>query len=86
MNRVCSTCRGAWEPEHRCAADIVVSGDGTPFCSVYVLNFLTDAAKQWRAQNLPADAITFGPDGIVVEHRYVRDIVEGAINDGLEVR
>ena len=29
--------------------------------------------------------MTWGADGVVVEHRYIGDIAQGAVNDGLEV-
>ena len=52
--------------------------------SIYLLIPQTDAAKEWVEDNLPDDAQTFGA-GIVVEHRYIYDIVNGIRGDGLEV-
>jgi hypothetical protein len=42
----------------------------------------TDAARDWVAENLPADAQTFGA-GICIEPRYFGDIAYGAQEDGL---
>jgi hypothetical protein len=54
--------------------------------SIWTLNFLSEAGRQWRDDHLPDDAQTWGPNGVVVELRYLRDIVEGMNKDGLEVR
>ena len=61
--------------------DFEISGGGT----VYLLHPLTRAARAWVAEHLPADATWFG-GAVVVEHRYIGDIVGGAIGDGLVVR
>jgi hypothetical protein len=52
--------------------------------SIFVLRALTDAAREWVAENVDPDAMTWGADGTVIEHRYVRDIVAGAQRDGLK--
>lgn len=52
--------------------------------SVTVLTPLTVAARDWVAEHLPDDALTFGR-GIVIEPRYVAPILEGIADDGLEV-
>lgn len=68
----------------RTIADFFVTGEG-PFTTVYLLHPLTDAAHEWVAEHLPEDAQRLG-NAIAVEHRYIRDIVDGARNDGLAVR
>ena len=65
-------------------ADFLVTGEG-PFTTVYLLHPLTDAAREWVAEHIPDDAQRLG-NAIAVEHRYIRDIVDGARNDGLAVR
>jgi hypothetical protein len=45
---------------------------------------ISDAAKEWVEEHLPEDRQYFGK-AVVIEHRYVDDIVNGIINDGLEV-
>lgn len=52
--------------------------------SLFLLIPQTDAANQWVDDNLPEDVTRFGR-GIVVEHRYISDIVDGIRGDGLEV-
>jgi len=52
--------------------------------SIYLLRPLTEAARDWCNDNLPDDAPTFG-HAYAIEHRYIRDIVEGALADGLSV-
>lgn len=61
--------------------DFEVSGGGT----VYLLHPLTRAAHAWVEEHLPTDAMRLG-DAVVVEHRYIRDIVGGVVRDGLAVR
>jgi len=61
--------------------DFEVSGGG----SVYLLRPLTRAAHAWVDDHLPDDA-TWSCGAVVVEHRYIGEIVGGAIDDGLAVR
>lgn len=61
-------------------ADFTVQNEG----SIFLLRPLTEAARDWVAEHIPADAQTFG-DAIVIEHRYIGDIVDGAQRDGLTV-
>jgi len=61
-------------------ADLRVADHG----SIFLLRGETPAGRDWIGENIPGDAMTFGP-AIVVEHRYILDIVQGAMNDGLEV-
>lgn len=63
-------------------ADVVAHDHG----SIWTLHFRTEAGKEWRAEHLPGDALTWGVDGVVVEPRYVGAILEGAHEDGLAVR
>jgi len=60
--------------------DLGVSFDG----SLYLLSPLTDVGAEWIFEHIPEDAQTWG-DAVVVEHRYIFDIVEGAQADGLTV-
>jgi hypothetical protein len=60
--------------------DFVVENHGTNF----LLQPLTRAAISWVEVNLPEDHLTFG-NVVVVEHRYIADIVRGAQNDGLVI-
>lgn len=53
--------------------------------SVVILHALTQVAEQWVEDYLPADRLTWGRTGTVVEPRYVGDIVDGIQNDGLEI-
>lgn len=62
-------------------ADLSIENHG----SIFILRAISDDGKQWVADHIPADAQTWGRDGVVVEHRYIGDIAQGAINDGLEV-
>jgi hypothetical protein len=61
-------------------ADLVFQNHG----SIFVCIPDTDEGKDWIDQNISDDAMPWGR-GIVIEHRFVGDIIQGAINDGLEV-
>lgn len=50
--------------------------------SIWLLYTQTGRADIWCADHLPDDVMTHGR-AFVVEHRYVRDIIEGASRDGL---
>ena len=60
--------------------DFIVSNHG----SIYLLEPLTEAGRQWSDDHLPDDAQMFG-NAVVVEHRYIEDIVLGIQDDGLTV-
>jgi hypothetical protein len=57
--------------------DLTVQNEG----SIFILRALTDNGKQWVAEHVPEDAQTWG---VVVEHRYIADIVHDGIRNGLE--
>jgi hypothetical protein len=69
---------GSSPPPH---PDLLVSGGG----SVYLLFATSAAGASWIAEHIPDDAQWFG-GGVAVEHRYIADIVTGAVADGLRVR
>lgn len=52
--------------------------------SIFLLTPHTDAAEEWIAEHLPEDRMSAGPS-VVVEHRYIEDIVAGIQSDGLTV-
>ena len=52
--------------------------------SLFLLIPCNDSANDWIEQNLSPDRLTFGR-GVVVEPRYIGDIVRGAMADGLVV-
>lgn len=52
--------------------------------SICLLVPMTEAAEVWAADHLPENAMTWGP-GVVVEPRYVANIVEGIEDAGLSV-
>lgn len=53
--------------------------------TIFLLHPLTAAAREWIAEHISDDAQRFG-DAVVVEHRYIGDIIDGIKGDGLEVR
>ena len=52
--------------------------------SIFLLRPISPAAFEWIKEHIPDDAQYFG-NAVVVEHRYIEDIVDGIQNDGLEV-
>lgn len=52
--------------------------------SITVLTPLTDAAKEWIDEHLPAETQFFG-HGACIEPRYAGDILRGLQDDGLTV-
>jgi hypothetical protein len=61
--------------------DFTVSNHG----SIFLLQAHTPEANQWIEDHLPEDRQTFG-GAVVVQHRYIGQIVEGAVEAGLAVR
>jgi hypothetical protein len=62
--------------------DASVTGDGG---SLFLVHPLSDAAKQWIEENVQEDAQWFGRY-LVVEHRFIRNLVTGMLEAGLEVQ
>lgn len=62
-------------------ADLHVANHG----SIFLLKATSKAGKAWIDDNIPDDAMWFG-GAVVVEHRYISDIVNGAQSDGLTVK
>lgn len=61
--------------------DLLVSGGG----SLYLLFATSLRGETFIDEHIPTDAQWFA-GGVAVEHRYIGDIVAGAISDGLRVR
>ena len=59
--------------------DVQVTNHG----SIFIISPQTRAAMEWAREHL-AKAQRFG-FGYAVEHRYVGDVVQGMIDDGLKV-
>ena len=53
--------------------------------SLCVLTPTTDAAEDWAAEHLPADAQGWGLTGIVVAPRFMQDIILGIADAGLTI-
>lgn len=58
--------------------DFTVSNHG----SICILTPHTEDAQEWVENHLPEDALTFA-GGIVIEPRYIDDILDGISEDGL---
>tara|TARA_R110000737_G_scaffold171274_1_gene196864 strand:+ start:303 stop:509 length:207 start_codon:yes stop_codon:yes gene_type:complete len=61
--------------------DITVSNHG----SIVLLTPVSEIGEGWLEEHIPSDALTWGKNSIVVEPRYVGDIIDGAAADGLAV-
>ena len=62
------------------SVDVEISGAGTVF-SEYPL---TEAAHRWLEVNVGSDAI-YMHGALMVEWRYLDEIIDGMLDDGLEV-
>lgn len=60
--------------------DLSVEREG----NLFLLTANSELGKAWVDEHLPNDAMTWGRS-VVVEHRYIDAIVEGANDDGLTV-
>lgn len=62
------------------AGDVRVVDHG----SITIFIPTSDTGREWIAENIASDAMRWA-GGVVVEPRYIVDIVVGAQNDGLEI-
>ncbi len=60
--------------------DVVIQDEGT----IFLVRGQSVAGAEWIVEHLPDDAMRFG-GAIVVEHRFIDDIVNGMQADGLTV-
>jgi hypothetical protein len=61
--------------------DVEVAGHG----SISTITPVTEAARQWIAENVQAEAWQWLGRSLTVETRFLGPLVEGMINDGLSV-
>jgi hypothetical protein len=61
-------------------ADLLVQGGG----SVYLVRPTSPLGVAWIDEHISPDATWFG-GAVVVEHRYVVDLLHGAVDDGLHL-
>jgi hypothetical protein len=64
----------------RAQADFELLDEG----SIWLLRPMTEAAREWVANSISQDS-TEWCGGIVVEPRYIRDILDGIDDEGLTV-
>jgi hypothetical protein len=62
------------------SADLRVTDHG----SIFLLRPITKAGAEWIDDNIGDDAQWYGR-AVVVEHRYIADIVDGARADGITI-
>jgi hypothetical protein len=62
-------------------ADLRIRDEG----SIFLLSSHSAEGDEWIAQSIPEDAMRMGLHQIVVEHRFVQAIIQGAVDDGLDV-
>ena len=63
-------------------ADVLVENHG----SVFVFTPLTAAAREFVEEHVHLESYQWLGASFAVEHRYARDLAQGMIDDGLEVR
>ena len=55
--------------------------------SIIIITPLTEKAKDWFNEHIPDCATSWmGGPGVVVEHRYMQDIYDGMVDDGLVIK
>jgi hypothetical protein len=64
------------------SVDLEVEREGT----IYLLRALSGRGAEWLNEHVIADDTLMFGEAVVVEHRYIAAIAEGAIADGLLVR
>lgn len=62
------------------SADAYISDQG----SIILIRPVSPGAQAWIDENIGGDAQFFA-NSLVVEHRYADSVIEGMINDGLDV-
>lgn len=62
-------------------SDFVVSDHGT----IFLLQPLSPAASQWVEDQFQLESWHWHGNSIAIEHRFIRDIVEGIRSDNLSV-
>jgi hypothetical protein len=80
LNQIRAEREDKMDSAKKVTPDFEVNNEG----SIYLLRPLTEAASGWIGEHIPADAQVFG-EAVVVEHRYIGDIVKGIQGDGLKV-
>ena len=61
--------------------DFTLQDEGT----IVILHPCNDAAREWIDEHLYTEQTTWWGGGIVVEHRYVQDTIDGIGDAGLDV-
>ncbi len=61
--------------------DVTVANHG----SIFMIYPLTQAAKEWVDENVPLEDYQWLGPSFACEHRYVDNLLEGMMNDGLVV-
>lgn len=63
------------------SADVVIEDQGT----IFLVELVSEAARAWVQENVVGDNTWLSPTVLMVEHRYVADIVSGMREAGLQV-
>jgi hypothetical protein len=61
--------------------DLEVQDEG----SIFLLRPLTDTGAEWIGEHLVSEDAQWFGEALCVEHRFIADIVAGAIENGLRV-
>jgi hypothetical protein len=69
-----------YRAQHTRRLDLLVRDEGT----IFLVHAISPRGHAWIAQHLPGDAPSYR-EAVVVGHRFISDIIEGAIGDGLVV-
>lgn len=69
------------DTQTKIAVDAFVENHGT----IFLVRSVSSFAEEWIRENVSEDSQYFG-NALVVEHRYIGDLIEGMRSDGLTVQ
>ena len=61
--------------------DIIIRDEG----SIFMVRPVSDAGKQWIDDNVPTEPWQWVEEAFSVGHRYITDIIDGMLADGIVV-
>ncbi len=65
----------------KAATDVLVGNSG----SIFTFTPLTNAARNWIAENVQAESWQWLGGALAVDHHFARDLAQGMIDSGLVV-
>ena len=67
---------------NQCRSNVTTDFNVVDEGTIFLLQPIKAAAQDWVDAHIPANARYFG-SAVVIEHRFIEDILHGITNDGL---